>query len=153
MEWRKHLFVNRLGDSWRSRSELSESEQQELHLRMVVNYYGFWVNKALHVYVCYKAFKWGMFAAGTTDQLFWRRVVGLNAGVIASVFLVDRLLKNQLFVYCEDLREKYSTGLDEMRLEYLGDKAEKHMAQMGELQRLADMGKQVQTIIDRSRER
>lgn len=115
---------------------------------MQANYYGYWVNKALHAWMCYKAFKLGMFAASTAELLFWKRFAALNVGAGTSIICVDYALRDQLFLYCEDLRERYGTELDQMRLDFLQNKTDKRLAQIGELQRLVDLGKQVRTILD-----
>lgn len=148
MDWRAHVFVNQLGDSWRFREELTVSEQRELRWRMLANYYGFWVSKVLHVWICYKAFRVGMFAASTAEFLFWKRFAGLNLGVGASLYCVDQALRNQLFLYCEDLREHYGTELDELRVNFLQDKTCKRMEQISELERLVDSGKQVRPLLE-----
>lgn len=120
---------------------------------MQANYYGFWISKALHAWMCYKAFKLGIFAASTAEFLFWKRFAALNLGVGASIWCVDTALRDQLFLYCEDLRERYGTELDEMRVDFLQDKAEKRIAQLGELERLEDLGKQVRVLIDQVKKR
>jgi len=129
------------------REELTSFERLQLSWRMQVNYYGYWINKVVHGWLCYKAFKLGMFAASTAELLFWKRFTALNVGTVASIMCVDSAVKYQLFLYCEDLRERYGTELDAMRLDYLQDKTYKRIAQIGELQRLADMGKQVREIL------
>jgi len=145
MEWEQQKYVNKLGYHWYSHPALTAQEKNSLYIKMFINYYGFFINKAAHLGGCYWLYKKSFFDT-KSDIRFWVKFAGMWGFTLFSMHLVDTILRNNLFIRTEELREKYGTKIDEMRHEYQAHRKEMRTRKDIILDRLQAQGKKVQKL-------
>lgn len=143
--WKQHLYTHKLASYWKDR-ELTSSEKSWLYWKMVFNYYGFWVNKVLHLIPFYYLYKRKFFTM-PNEIKFWTSFGIIVTVMCTSAINIDRVFNRALVFEVEELSDKYNTELDEFRKEYLLNKAEKDMNKMLILQEMKEEGKVIRGMM------
>lgn len=82
--------------SWYTNEDIPQSDKTMLHYGLQANYWGFWANRIAHIGLFYKIFRKNYFHV-TDLKSFTLRFGGVSVFMVFSMFMVDRMLRTQLW--------------------------------------------------------